>query len=94
MNVSFHRCLLPFLSSLPEVPFCLGLTPLETSEKNTEQEAFFKKNNQLSQPSLFFHTVLITLEYIAQMVGCIFAEDFFFSSQVHRHDLEFVILYS
>jgi hypothetical protein len=50
-----------------------------------------KKNSAV--PALFFHTMLIIFEYIVQMVGCIFAKDFF-SSQVHRHDLEFVMLYS
>ena len=53
-----------------------------------------KKKNYSAVPALFFHTMLIVSEYFVQMVGCIFAEGFFFSSQVHRHDLEFVMLYS
>lgn len=52
-----------------------------------------EKKNLLLQ-HYFFHTMLIIFEYIVQMVGCIFMEGFFFSSQVHRHDLEFVMLYS
>lgn len=49
---------------------------MENSEKNTEQEAFFKKKKS-AVPALFFHTMLIIFEYIVQMVGCIFAEGFF-----------------